>query len=37
MIGFIYGPQENMTPNNELKLLHKTIAGQIESKRKMIE
>ena len=29
-IGVIYGPQENMAPNNELKLLHKTIAEQIE-------
>ena len=29
-IGAIYGPQENMTPNNKLKLLHKTIAEQIE-------
>ena len=29
-IGVIYGPQENMTPNNELKLLCKTIAAQIE-------
>ena len=26
----IYGPQENMTPNNELKLLCKTIAEEIE-------
>ena len=29
-IGAIYGPQENVTPNNELKLLYKTIAEQIE-------
>ena len=29
-IGAIYGPQENMTPNCELKLLYKTIAEQIE-------
>ena len=29
-IGVIYGPQDNMTPNNELKLLCKTIAAQIE-------
>ena len=29
-IGAIYGPQENTTPNNKLKLLHKTIAEQIE-------
>ena len=29
-IGAIYGPQENVTPNNELKLLYKTIADQIE-------
>ena len=28
--GAIYGPQENVTPNNELKLLYKTIAEQIE-------
>ena len=26
----IYEPQENMTRNDELKLLYKTIAGQIE-------
>ena len=30
MIGTIYGPQENMTIKNELKLLYKTIAEQIE-------
>ena len=29
-IGVIYGSQVNMTQNNELKLLHKTIAEQIE-------
>ena len=29
-IGVIYGPQVNMTQNNELKLLHKTIAEQTE-------
>ena len=29
-IGIVYGPQENMTPNNELNLLCKTIAAQIE-------
>ena len=29
-IGAIYGPQEKMTPNNELKLLYKTIAERIE-------
>ena len=37
MIGVIYGPQKNMAPNNELKLLYKTIAEQTESKRKIIE
>ena len=30
MIGTIYGPQENMTTKNELKLLYKTITEQIE-------
>ena len=30
MIGTIYGPQENMTIKNELKLLYKTITEQIE-------
>lgn len=25
-----YGPHENMTPNNELKLLYKTVPEQIE-------
>ena len=29
-IGVIYGPQENMKPNNELKSLSKTIAKQTE-------
>ena len=30
-IRVIYGSQENMTPNNEQKLLYKTIAEQIET------
>ena len=30
MFGTIYGPQENMTIKNELKLLYKTITEQIE-------
>ena len=29
-IGTIYGPQENMTTKNKLKLLYKTITEQIE-------
>ena len=33
-IGAISGPQENMTPNNELKLLYKTIAEQIAIAKK---
>ena len=34
-IGVIYGPQENITPNNKLKLLYKTIAEQIEIVKKI--
>ena len=29
-IGAIFRPQENMTPNNEIKLLYETIAEKIE-------
>ena len=29
-IGAIFRPQENMTPNNEIKLFYETIAEQIE-------
>ena len=35
-IGAIYGPQENMTPNNEVKLLYKTIAAQTEIEKEKI-
>ena len=32
-IGVIYGPQKNMKPNNELKLIYRTIAEQIETEK----
>ena len=35
-IGAIYGPQENMTPNNEVKLLYKTITAQTEIEKEKI-